>query len=313
MTATATRVSGMAWPSGADTATAAAGGRKARDSTVSKWRRVVVAAFGTLGILGMWFLLYATVLSAIQERSDQGRLYNSFRSQLALETSPIGAPIAHGQPVALIDVPKAGISNLVVVEGTTSEDLRRGPGHRSDSPLPGQIGTSYVFGRGVMFGAPFRHLASLKAGDIVTVITGQGTFAFRVADVRRAGDRLPPAVAPGGSRVTLVSSTSNGWRSGWAPDHVIYVDADLARGPASGLPAPLPSAVSGRAQAMQGDPKALVPMIFWLEGLALAVIAVVWASIRWGRLQTWIVGAPILIGMLWGTSGALSAFLPNLV
>jgi sortase A len=301
----------------ADTETSPASGaarrKKARPAPASRPVQVVVVALSVLGGLSLWFLLYATVLSGIQEHSDQGRLYDTFRARLAQETSPIGAPIDHGQPVALIDAPGAGISNLVVLEGTTSDVLRSGPGHLSDSPLPGQVGNSYIYGRSVMFGAPFANITDLKAGNTLRVTTGQGVFAYRVDDVRHAGDRLPRPLAPSASRITLVSSASEGWRSGWAPDQVVYMDATLAHGSASGLPAPIPSSVSLSSAAMQGDPKAIVALIFWLEGLAVVVVGFLWSWARWTRLQTWMVGLPVVLGMLWGTTGALSALIPNLI
>jgi sortase A len=286
---------------------------RTRSAVLPRSVRLTLLALSVLGALSVWFLFYATVLSGLQEHSDQGRLYDTFRSQLAQETSPIGAPIGAGRPVALIGAPAAGISNLVVVEGTTSEVLRSGPGHRSDSPLPGQVGTSYIYGRSLMFGAPFGRMSHFGAGDTITVTTGQGVFRYRVEDVRHPGDKLPRPLGPGGSRLTLVSSSSEGWRSGWAPDQVVYVDAAMVHGPTSGLPAPIPASVSPSSDAMQGDPNALVPLIFWLEGLAAAAVAVGWSWTRWGRLQTWMVGLPVVLGMLWGASGALSAFLPNLI
>jgi sortase A len=284
-----------------------------RRSTLSPSVRFALVAVIVLGALALWFLLYAAVFSRMQEHSAQGRLYNKFRSELAQETSPIGAPIPAGQPVALIDAPHAGISKLVVVEGTTSEILRNGPGHLSDSPLPGQVGTAYIFGRSEMFGGPFGSITHLGRGDTVTVTTGQGVFPYRVEDVRHPGDSLPAPLGSNGSRLTLVSSTSGGWRSGWAPDQVVYVDAVLAHGKASGLPAPVPSSVGRSSTAMQDDPKAVVPLIFWLEGLIAVAVAALWSWRHWGRLQTWMVGLPVILGMLWGATGALAAFLPNLV
>jgi len=48
--------------------------------------------------------------------------------------------------VALLSIPAIGISAMVVVEGTTPENLTLGPGHLRDTPLPGQAGISVIFG-----------------------------------------------------------------------------------------------------------------------------------------------------------------------
>ena len=37
-----------------------------------------------------------------------------------------------------MQIPAIGLHDVVIVEGTDSGDLRDGPGHRRDTPLPGQ-------------------------------------------------------------------------------------------------------------------------------------------------------------------------------
>ena len=49
-------------------------------------------------------------------------------------------PIAEGDPVARLEIPEIGV-DVVVVAGVSVDDLRRGPGHYPDTPLPGQSAT----------------------------------------------------------------------------------------------------------------------------------------------------------------------------
>ena len=105
-------------------------------------RAVLFAAPTVLAVLAVWFLLYGLVLSGMEQHVSQFRLYDEFRVQLASETAPLAEPVQVGSPVAMIDAPSIGIHNLIVVEGTTSRLLMSGPGHLSDTPLPGQAGTS---------------------------------------------------------------------------------------------------------------------------------------------------------------------------
>ena len=58
---------------------------------------------------------------------------------------------------------------------------------------------------------------------------------------------------------------------------------------------------------------ALIPMIFWLQGLLLATLGAVWAWRRWGVWQTWIVGAPAIMALLWGATSSAALLLPNLI
>ena len=266
-----------------------------------------------LGVLAAWFVFYGFVLSGLQEHADQGRLYARYRLQLALATAPPAEPIKAGAPVAMIEAPAAHIHNVVVVEGTTSRLLAQGPGHLRDTPLPGQAGTAVIMGRSVTFGAPFRDITGMRIGDMLTVTDGDGVFVYRVEDVRVPGTSLPPPLQANQSRLTLVTSASNGWRSGWAPTHAVYVDALLVHGQVVPATGGTPATVSGASLPMHSDSSALVAIIFWLEGLLLVAGLAIWSWARWGRPQTWIAGAPVFLFVLWGATGALMRFLPNLL
>jgi sortase A len=270
------------------------------------------AALGVCG-LAVWILLYAMVLTGFQEHGSQNRLYQKFRVALAATTATYGGVIPNGAPVALMSSSAAGFDNLVVVAGTTAGDLSKGPGLQLDTPLIGQAGDSVVFGRSVTYGAPFRHIADLKKGARITVTTSQGTFVYSVIDVRYQGDKALPPVKVNQSRLTLVSSTSQGWRSGWAPDRIVFVDADLVKGQVQQVTPGLPSSVGSNSLAMQSNPGELSWFIGWLELLVVVVGGALWSWKNWGRRQTWLVGLPILIAVLWGTGNALLQFLPNLI
>ena len=64
---------------------------------------------------------------------------------------------AEGQPVGEIRIPKIGI-NQIMVEGTNTQDLRKGPGHYTGTPLPGQAGNASVAGHRTTYGHPFYNL-----------------------------------------------------------------------------------------------------------------------------------------------------------
>jgi len=42
-------------------------------------------------------------------------------------------------------------------------------------------------------------------------------------------------------------------------------------------------------------------------------LAIAWAFERWGRWQTWLVGAPLVLAALWGVSETAVQLLPNLM
>jgi sortase A len=274
---------------------------------------VVAISAAAVTALAVWFVVYAFVLSGLEERGAQARLYDRFRLELAGATAPLGGTIKAGSPVALLSAPASGLADVVVVEGTTARQLMSGPGLMADTPLPGQSGTSVIMGRSVTFGGPFSGISRMKPGDKLTVTTGQGVFTFSVLDVRRSGDQLPQPLAAGKAGITLISSVGAGWRNGLAPSGIVYVDASMQKGSAQPAPSGRPTTVSTPSLAMRGDPGALVPLIFWIEGLLVVGALTVWSWVRWGRKQTWVIATPVALLILWGASGALIRFLPNLV
>jgi sortase A len=88
-----------------------------------------------------------------------------------------------GDPIGRIRLPAAGIDD-VIVEGTGGGDLRNGPGHYDDTPLPGQHGTVAIAGHRTTYGAPFRHLDRPKPGDRVELAMPYGVFTYRVERTR---------------------------------------------------------------------------------------------------------------------------------
>jgi sortase A len=259
-----------------------------------------------------FFGLFAFGLSGIQEQRSQQQLYELLRGRLD-PSSPLAPPVrgdvAPGTPVALIDAPAAGLRHVVAVQGTSSGLLLEGPGHLRTSPLPGQIGESILIGKGSTAGAPFGRISSLARGDQVTVTTGQGTFLFVVIDQRVAGDPLP-RLPKSGALLTLVTSAGSGWLGRLAPSHLLYVDAAL-QGKAVGSPGGTPQLVPTSELAGNGDPSAWPFVVLWVQALVLSSVAIVWLWFRWGRWQTWLVGAPVLVGVLWGLSTEILRLLPN--
>jgi sortase A len=266
----------------------------------------VLYAFSGLMI---WAVLYALLFGAVQETRSQSVMYAKFRQELAGEVAPIGAPIRSGTPVALIEIPRLGLRD-VVVEGTSSGDLLKGPGHRADSPLPGEVGVSVIYGRGATFGAPFGRLQKLQSGDTITVVDGAGTFQYTVKDVRRAGSPLPQPIGASASRLTLATAAANGWRAVLAPSAPLYVDADM-QGTATAEPGGRPGAVPASEKLMGVDSGSLNSLVHWLALFGISAAAAAWAFARWGRWQTWIVAAPTVGATLWLVSETAMKLLPN--
>jgi sortase A len=285
---------------------------RARRAPLSPARAAVVMVLGGVAALALWFFLYALVFSGFQESHTQHVLYSQLRYGLAQAIVPFGGVIEPGTPVAYINAPTIGLS-AVVVEGTSSADLAKGPGHLPDSPFPGQEGNSEIYGRSATFGAPFGRVHDLRPGAFISVTTGQGTFGFRVLDVRGPGYPVPSAARLGQSSLTLVTSGGTGaWRNGWAPDEVIYADAALISGKVQPAPSGRPTAVSAVDKPLAGDSNELFLVYVWLQALVVLSLGLGWAYTRWNAWQVWLVGVPAVLAVLWATTSAAMLLLPNL-
>lgn len=92
-----------------------------------------------------------------------------------------------GQALGRIIVPRMGL-NMVVVNGTDEESLKKGPGHYLGSALPGQGRLVYIAGHRTTYLAPFSNIDHLHKGDRVTLVMPYATFVYRVS-----GYRIVPA------------------------------------------------------------------------------------------------------------------------
>lgn len=287
--------------------------RSSRVLPLSEPSRLALWALVTLCLLVVWLLVYLLGISRLQQARDQHLMYSKFREQLAAATAPVGGAMVVGEPVALLQGPH-GLRDQVVVEGTTAGNLRSGPGHVRSTPLPGQAGVSMIYGRATSFGGPFGDLSSFERGDIVVAVTGEGSFKYRVDDVRHAGDTVPAAPASRQSRLTLASISGGSLSNAWSSTNVIYVDATM-QGIVAPTPAGRPNAIQPNEELLAVDaaPFTLMSMILWLQALLIAIVAMIWARRRWGAQQSWLIGVPIVCAALWGLTSTASQVLPNVL
>lgn len=282
---------------------------------------------GIVAMLALSFLVELTVLGNLRHDRDQAQLAELFRNELAqasgVPVAPVGPfddagkPVAAGAPVALLEIPKLGLRE-VVGEGTSSGTTMSGPGHRRDTPLPGQVGISVIAGRRATYGGPFGSIDQLRAGDPITVTTGQGKQSFTVLDVRHAGDPVPPVLSRGQGELTLVTTALPVKALPFLPlalqpTDVLRVDAALTSA-AQPRPAQLSSQAVPPADAlMAGDRSALLGAVGWAVLLVAAGVATVWVRFRTGWWQAWVIGLPVLVTLGLTLADQIAALLPNLL
>ena len=115
--------------------------------------------------------------------------------------------VEDGEAIARIEIPRIGVNDIVVA-GVNTSDLKRGPGHFPDTPLPGQLGNAAIAGHRTTYGAPFFEVDQLEPGDEIRVTTLNGVFVYRVTGqeiVAPSAYRVIATTDPTVATLTLVS------------------------------------------------------------------------------------------------------------
>jgi sortase A len=84
-----------------------------------------------------------------------------------------------GEAVGRLDLPSIE-KDFVVVHGSDTEALRKGPGLYDATRFPGVPGTTAIAGHRTTYGAPFNELDALEEGDTVTVTMPYAEFEYSV-------------------------------------------------------------------------------------------------------------------------------------
>ena len=69
---------------------------------------------------------------------------------------------------------------MILVEGTDTASLRKGPGRDPRTYMPGEGQLVYIAGHRTTYLAPFAHIERLRRGDPITLELPYATFMYRV-------------------------------------------------------------------------------------------------------------------------------------
>lgn len=259
------------------------------------------------GLLLLSALGYEFGLSDLVARHSQEGMLSAFKTQV--QTTQLGAPgvtPAEGTPVAVLKIPSLSLSQ-VVVEGSSAADLETGPGHLSVSPMPGEFGNSVLFGRRTTYGAPLRDLNQLRVGNVITVVTGQGTFSYSVRSVGTvAPDDISPLKGTLDSRLTLVTSD---------PPY-LFTKRLVAIAMLQGLPVAVPTrnapTITSSDLGLAANPIWLAPAFVLLQLLIGSLLMAGWMRRRyWPVSVTYMFAGPVIVALTLATVMVLDRALPG--
>ncbi|MDQ2984656.1 MAG: class D sortase [Actinomycetota bacterium] len=101
------------------------------------------------------------------------------RRAIAREARSYRKAAKPGQAIGRIKIARLGV-NMILVNGTDHNTLKRGPGRDPDTFMPGQNELVYVAGHRTTYLAPFAHIERLRRGDGVTLELPYATFRYQI-------------------------------------------------------------------------------------------------------------------------------------
>ena len=276
----------------------------------------------TAGVLILLFVAYQLWGTGIRERQAQNRLEDEFAQVLQdanrstttsttqspagpPEVAPPSDPVPEGEPAAHLRIPKIGVDKIMV-EGVTLRDLKKGPGHYPDSPLPGQKGNAAIAGHRTTYGAPFNRIDELVAGDEILVDTAQGEFRYLVTEQQIVKPTQTEVLEDkGDDRLTLTSCHPE-----YSSRQRIIVVANLAPGQAA-LPAHSVTKAPSALDDIDGEgAPALITIVLGI-GTALIWLLAWLLGRRWRKWPAYASGLPFFLVSLFYFFEEFSRLLPS--
>jgi sortase A len=257
----------------------------------------VLSALGAVltgaGVLILLFVAYQLWGTGLYTSRQQDSLRSQFKQQAhvdpgaattstTLDRNHLPPPPPTGNAVANIRIPKIGVDKIVV-QGVGEADLRKGPGHYPETPMPGEQGNAAIAGHRTTYGAPFNRLDELAPGDDVLVTTVKGSYTYKVTGTHVVKPNQTEVLNPTPT-ATLTLTTCN---PKYSASQRLVVVADLAPGQTAtpATPSPTTATAPGGKQSLPGEGsldaeaglasgRSKVPTILW--GLLTALIGFGW-------------------------------------
>ena len=169
-------------------------GRQATAARTSTHPGLIFRALGTIclavavvvaGYLG-WLLWGTGIGTAHEQHGLRQEIVQQIAHPRVLnpQTRLPTKPLPEGAPLGLIRIPRIHL-DMVVVNGTSTADLKRGPGHYIGTAYPweatGRVG---IAGHRTTYLHPFGGLDKLRPGDLIRLETEYGNFDYHVTGSR---------------------------------------------------------------------------------------------------------------------------------
>jgi sortase A len=100
------------------------------------------------------------------------------RAEVEAEAAAYRQETHTGEAIGRIVIGRIGL-NMILVDGTDHESLKRGPGRYDGSYMPGENRLVYIAGHRTTYLAPFAHIDDITPGTYVRIELPYATFIYR--------------------------------------------------------------------------------------------------------------------------------------
>jgi sortase A len=143
----------------------------------------LVAALVLAGYLG-WLLWGTGIGTAREQRHLREQIDKVIANPGPSGPQGPAKPIPEGAPIGILKIPRIGL-DIVIVNGTSTADLKKGPGHYMETAYPWEdTGRVAIAGHRTTYLHPFWSLNKLRRGDLIRLVTPYGTFDYHVTGQR---------------------------------------------------------------------------------------------------------------------------------
>jgi len=143
---------------------------------------------------------------------------NPSASSVPTASAPaVASVVLPGNAIGIIRIPRLGLNyGYAIVQGVSTDDLKKGPGHYPGTADPGGLGNFVVSGHRTTYLAPFNGLGALAQGDAIVIETRDTYYTYRVTTIQTVlptdvGVILPvpgqPRARPTQALITLTTCT----------------------------------------------------------------------------------------------------------
>ena len=280
------------------------------------------------GVIVLLFAVFQVFGTGYIESQHQSSLRSTFEKQLqaappTTTTVVPGPPTtvgtlptpSTGSPTAIIEIPLIHV-NQVVIQGTNDAQLQQGPGHYTNTPLPGQTGNVGIAGHRTTWGHPFYNLDQLKPGNKIILVTTYGTFTYHVTTSQIVAPSDVAVLNPT-PNATVTLTTCNP-RYSAAQRLVVSAalfsssTATIASSTTTTTSTPGKSTTTTTAPVQSSNSQSWVPSV--LLGLLTALLGAATLILKRRIKPAWavyLVGGIVTFGALMFFFGAISQILPS--